>query len=206
LEENLRQLSAVNAESEGEPLHAADVAVGGRIRHFRRARGDSLQEVSKRAGVSVGLISQIERGVSSASVRVLARISDALMVTIADLLDDDGQGDDGRVVARASERKRLDLKQSHMTKELLTPFRQLPHLDIFLISLDPGGCSGEEDYTHEGEEAGLVLGGGIELSVDGRKYVLGEGDTFRFASRKPHRFNNPTKRRAQVLWVNYRDN
>jgi uncharacterized cupin superfamily protein len=59
--------------------------------------------------------------------------------------------------------------------------------------------------VHEGEEAGIVLEGGLELVVDGRRHVLGEGDTFRFASGRPHRFANAGSRLAKILWVNYRD-
>ena len=52
---------------------AMDVAVGQRIRELRRARKLSLETVAARTKLSIGFLSQIERGLSSPSLRVLAR-------------------------------------------------------------------------------------------------------------------------------------
>ena len=49
-------------------------------------------------------------------------------------------------------------------------------------------------YTHDGEEAGLVLEGEMTLTVDTETWTLKQGDSFRFASRRPHRFSNPRGR------------
>ena len=39
-----------------------DIAVGNRVRQLRRVRGGSLQELAQRAGLSIGFLSQIEKG------------------------------------------------------------------------------------------------------------------------------------------------
>ncbi|MGB9617496.1 MAG: cupin domain-containing protein, partial [Desulfomonilaceae bacterium] len=61
----------------------------------------------------------------------------------------------------------------------------------------------EGDYSHPGEEFGLVLKGSLELTVDGVKYLLREGDCFYFHSTRSHRFRNNADRETQVLWVNH---
>lgn len=183
-----------------------DFAVGERIRHLRLARGVSLKYLAERAGLSIALISQIERGVSSASVRVLARLADGLNVAIADLFEPPlDEADDDRIVARAKERRRIDLKVTGIVKEWLTPFARTPRLDLYMMTLEPDGSSGDDSFAHEGEEAGFVLEGGIELFVDGRKFVLGEGDSFRFASGRQHRYRNAGRTTAKVIWVLYRN-
>src|SRR5687768_11271596 len=63
----------------------ADLALGERIRHLRKARGKSLKDLSEATGLSISFVSQIERGLSSASVRTLARLADALDVGIGEL-------------------------------------------------------------------------------------------------------------------------
>jgi quercetin dioxygenase-like cupin family protein len=69
--------------------------------------------------------------------------------------------------------------------------------------MEPGGSTGDELYTHDGEEAGLVLSGEMKLTVDAKSWILKHGDSFRFASRRPHRFGNPSRNaKAIVLWVN----
>src|ERR1700758_3662561 len=64
---------------------AMDLAVGRRIRELRRARALSLETVVARTDLSIGFVSQIERGLSSPSLRVLATLADVLGVGIAAL-------------------------------------------------------------------------------------------------------------------------
>ncbi len=188
----------------GEPTN---LALGERIRHLRKARGKSLKDLSIETGLSISFVSQIERGLSSASVRTLARLADALEVGIGELFGpaDDEVDAHHRIVARPAEHKSLEMPSTGAEKRWITPFEQIPRLDLYLISLEPGGSSGDEAYVHDGEEAGMILEGGMELIVDGRRHVLGEGDTFRFSSHRPHRFLNAGSRTARILWVNYRD-
>ncbi|WP_363316309.1 cupin domain-containing protein [Chelatococcus sp.] len=182
-----------------------DISVGDRIRQLRLARGRSLKEVAERAGLSIALISQIERGLSSASVRVLARLAYGLDVDIADLFEPPfDEGDSERPIARVKDRKRIELAQTGITKELLTPFRRTPRLDIYMMTIEPNGKSGDESFVHEGEEAGVILEGSLDFFVDGRRYVLGQGDCFRFASQRPHKYYNAGPIPTKVMWVLFR--
>lgn len=188
------------------PKRDTDLIVGERIRHLRLARGQSIKNLANSAGLSTALISQIERGISSASVRVLAKLADGLDIAISDLFEpalEDSDGD--RVVARVRDRRRINLDATGVTKELLTPFTREPRLDIYMMTIEPDGSSGQESYVHQGEEAGVVLEGGIELFVDNRQYILGEGDSFRFASNRPHRYLNAGRKTARVIWTLYRE-
>ena len=182
----------------------ADLAVGRRIRHLRKARGRSLKDVALRAGLSESFLSQIERGISSASIRALARLADALDAGIAELfpLQERGENDGPVRVARVDERKRIDMPQTRMSKELLTPFAKSPRLDIYIITIEPGGATGDVPFVHQGEEAGFVLEGGIEIVVDGHKVILGAGDSFRFSSTLPHQYRNAGISRARAVWIN----
>ncbi|WP_048645235.1 helix-turn-helix domain-containing protein [Nitratireductor soli] len=185
---------------------STDHVVGERIRHLRQARGMAIKDLATGAGLSIALISQIERGISSASVRVLAKLADGLDVAISDLFEpalDDASAD--RIVARVGERRRIDLDRTGIHKELLTPFSRQPRLDLYMMTIEPDGSSSDEAFVHQGEEAGVVLEGGIELFVDGRRYVLGEGDSFRFASNRPHRYLNAGRKTAKVIWTLYRE-
>lgn len=65
-------------------------ALGERLRHVRTGQGRTLREVSTDARVSLGYLSEIERGQKEASSELLAAICDALDVEIADLLLDVG--------------------------------------------------------------------------------------------------------------------
>lgn len=196
----------IEPKSAKSPKRDTDLIVGERIRHLRLARGQSIKNLANSAGLSTALISQIERGISSASVRVLAKLADGLDIAISDLFEpalEDSDGD--RVVARVRDRRRINLDATGVTKELLTPFTREPRLDIYMMTIEPDGSSGQESYVHQGEEAGVVLEGGIELFVDNRQYILGEGDSFRFASNRPHRYLNAGRKTARVIWTLYRE-
>jgi quercetin dioxygenase-like cupin family protein len=55
---------------------------------------------------------------------------------------------------------------------------------------------------HQGEEMGFVLEGKIELSVEGKKTIVNEGDTFFFRSHLKHGYRNIGDHEAQIVWVN----
>lgn len=181
-----------------------DLAVGKRIRDLRHGSKLSLETVAAKTKLSVGFLSQIERGLSSPSLRVLATLADVLGVGIAGLFGarpNDGASEG--VVTRAPERAELKLWRSGISKQLLSPAGSDGRLNLFLVHMEPGGSTGDELYTHDGEEAGLVLEGEMRLTVDTETWTLKTGDSFRFASRRPHRFSNPADdANAVVLWVN----
>jgi transcriptional regulator with XRE-family HTH domain len=194
------------AKASARPAEPAmDVAVGRRIRDLRRVRQFSLEGVASRTDLSIGFLSQIERGLSSPSLRVLATLADVLGVGIAALFGaspgPDGASD--QVVTRGLQRPELKLWRTGVSKQLLSPASADNKLNLFLVHLEPGGSTGDELYTHDGEEAGLVLEGEMMLTVDSQTWSLKTGDSFRFASRRPHRFSNPAEDvKTVVLWVN----
>ena len=192
--------------SEGDAVNPdpVDRAVGQRLRLLRRARALSLETVASRTGLSIGFISQVERGLSSPSLRVLALLADTLQIGIGGLFEPAATDPDpDPIVVFAKERPELQLWRAGITKQLLTPPGGTQGMSLFHMVLKPGASTGDELFSHDGEEAGLVLEGRLTLVVEARTLELSEGDSFRFESRRPHRFGNPMPRkRTVVLWVN----
>ena len=58
----------------------ADIRVGRRVRALRLERNLSLADLASRAGISIGALSQVERGMSSLRVRVIWPLAAALDV------------------------------------------------------------------------------------------------------------------------------
>lgn len=189
------------ASTEDEAASEHDRAFGSSIREARLARGLSLQRVADAAGLSVGLLSQVERGISSPSVRVLRAICGALGVTVQSLFGEDGAAlSESRHVMRPYQRRRLDLGAKGIVKEFLSR-SDLSTLQIMEIILAPGGSSGEEAYNHIGEEGGVVVEGAMELVIDGTVHRLMQGDSFAFESALPHKFRNLSEGVTRVLWI-----
>lgn len=63
-------------------------AIGGSLRRARTARRRTLRDVSRRARVSLGYLSEVERGRKEPSSELLAAICEALDLAVPDLLTD----------------------------------------------------------------------------------------------------------------------
>jgi transcriptional regulator with XRE-family HTH domain len=185
------------------PHQQVDHEIGARLRSLRRERNLSLEEMASQTSLSIGFLSQIERGISSPTLRALAGMADALGVGLAELFPAENHPQDNiATIVRGSARSQLQLWRSGIRKQLLTPNPQDSKLNLYLVELEPGASTGSELYSHRGEEAGLVLSGAMSLDVESEVWTLGEGDSFRFQSSRPHRFSNSSEGITRVLWVN----
>lgn len=184
--------------SDAAPAKQADIRVGRRLRALRLEAGLSLAEVSARAGISLGALSQIERGVSPLKVRTIWPLAAALGVEAAALLEDEGQGRDIYCV-RENSRRDLPVRSDGIAKQLLSPPGAA--LTGMTVEIAPGGGTGGA-YAHQGHEFGLVLEGEALLVIDATPYRLRAGDSFAFRSTLLHSFRNEGAARCVILWVN----
>jgi|JI10StandDraft_1071094.scaffolds.fasta_scaffold624534_2 transcriptional regulator with XRE-family HTH domain len=173
---------------------------GRQLHELRRARGLTLKELSLASGLSIGLLSQLERGISAPTIRSLQAVSRALEIPPSWFFQPRQGGDPAESIIVRRGRGRVMAFSDDFRKELVTPDLS-GALEGLLVTIEPGGSSGPQPYHHPGEEMGYVIAGEIELWVDGERHHLLTGDSFRFRSERPHRFANPGTRQAQVLWV-----
>jgi len=193
---------AVPRKSVAGSEHNANLWLGFQIRSLRLAKALSLQDLAKIASLSIGMLSQVERGLVSPSVRSLRQISGALEVPTGFFFEQSNPpptAEIGRIV-RAQSRRILRLTTNGVCKELLTPDTS-GLLQLTLIKMQPKGSSGGESYVHRGEDAGLVLSGAMRLWVGSDTHLLKAGDSFRFKSSLPHRFKNAATGITEVLWA-----
>jgi transcriptional regulator with XRE-family HTH domain len=175
--------------------------LGSEMRNLRKTRRLSLEELAQRTDKSVGYLSQVERGLSHPTIDVLKAISSALGVHIGWFFPNGTPADpsDRGVVVRKAARRRLSFGGG------ITDFLLSPHLggalEFMFCEFEPGATSGTDAITHEGEEAGLVLSGRLELWVGDDHFVLDSGDSFTYRSNRPHRYTNPGDTVTTVVWV-----
>ncbi|WP_296987220.1 helix-turn-helix domain-containing protein [Thalassospira sp. UBA1131] len=195
-------MSGLHLHPDEEIEQKADAALGLTIRSFRQKNKLSLQQVAEQTNLSVGLLSQIERGISSPSIRVLRAICGVIKLPVHELFTDDMDYNarETRRIVRKQSRRHINFGSRGMIKEFLTAHDD-GTLQVMEIFLEPGGGSGETPYEHEGEECGVILEGQMELFVDGTFHTLSEGDSFHFESVLAHKFRNPSDQKCRVLWV-----
>ena len=176
---------------------ATELQLGSRIRALRQARHLTLRDVAERSGVTESFLSQVERDVTSPSIATVQRIARALDLSIAQLFVE--QPELGRVVRREA-RRRVEYPGLQAVDEFLTA-NDAGRLQVILSTIEAGGGTGPEPYTHESdEEVVLVLSGVLDLWVGDEHYVLREGDAITYPSRLPHWNMNHGDRPASVLF------
>ena len=149
---HMKQATGGRRNGQGPGPLAADLAVGQRLRALRRERAQTLKAVAAGTGLSIGYLSQVERGLSSPSLRALTQVADLLGVGLGALFGGPGPPEADGIVTRAGERAALTLWRAGISKQLLT--QGDGSLSLFLMQLAPGASTGDEALVHDGEEAG----------------------------------------------------
>ena len=161
----------------------------------------TLDDLSRRSGVSIGLISQIERGRGNPSFNTLVQLAHALDASIGRLFH---TVDDQSPVVRRADRRKLDphsaAAQDGAIHELLTPSLDRA-LEVVWVEAPPGYNTADSPFTHAGEEVGVILSGTHEVYLDGVRHVLEAGDSISYQSTIPHWYVNSGTELVRAIWI-----
>lgn len=191
-----------------EPADAPSSAVvGQRIREFRQRRGMTLRNLSARTGMSIGFLSQAERGLSTIELTALGSVASVLGVSVADFFDSGANAEDAPVVAlpghftltRAASGV-TEYVSGQQTYRMLSDRGADLVLEPMLVHIAPGGRR-EAAYGHRGEEFAYVISGELLYEVDGVEHRLYPGDSVHLRSAVPHRIYNDTDEVTTVVSV-----
>jgi transcriptional regulator with XRE-family HTH domain len=177
-------------------VRASEIDVGDRLRTVRTVRQMSQRELARRSGVTNGLISQIEQNQTNPTISSLKRILDAIPMSLSEFFADEGP-DEPKSFFRAVEMRELNIARVLGRQSTVGEISLRQVGDSFTHNIQmlhevyaPGSDTGEDMYTHSGEEAGIVVSGTIEITVGTEVCVLEPGDGYMFSSQIPHRFRN----------------
>jgi XRE family transcriptional regulator, regulator of sulfur utilization len=195
---------AAGTASAASPLEQLDPAViGARVKALREASGLSLRDLTERSGVSAPMLSQVERGETSPTLTVAARIAAGLDLRLSQLLRLDEGG--AVTIVRAGDRTRGGNKRRGHSFETLTSSQPGQRAELSRHTLAPGGATGAVDDPpmHEpgSRETAVVETGSVVLVCDGQRYELLVGDCVTFDADLPHHFENSTTEQAVFLAV-----
>ncbi|MFD0986269.1 helix-turn-helix domain-containing protein [Methyloligella solikamskensis] len=199
-------MAALRGPAQSEPIKDIgtvlenDQGVGREIKDLRKASDVTLSQLAKATGLSQGYLSQIERGISSPSIKALHSISRALGVNISWFFprNQDESDELDEYIVRRKNRRQLKF-ESGITDELLSP-NLGRGIELLRCTFAPHSESGTEPYEHRGEEAGIVISGALTLWLGGRRIDLETGDSFAFESTIPHRYANEGDEEAVLIW------
>jgi transcriptional regulator with XRE-family HTH domain len=186
-------------------------SIGARLRILRTEHGFSIRSLAERAEISSSVISEVERGKTEPSISTLKRLAAALGTSITYFFTPPSQVN-GHVV-RASARKavtfkyhpdgsdqRSSIQAQGVTFEVASPDAS-EVLEAIYGRYERGASTGDEPYTHEGEEWGMVLSGRFKVTLADEVHFLDPGDSIWFHSNIPHKIENVYDGVSEYIWV-----
>jgi len=183
----------------GGPADETILLVGARVRALRLRQDLTLKDVAERTGVSVSMLSMLERGVASASVGTLVSVASALGVHMYDLFDHpDGQN--ASPVTRVEEQSVIRMGTG--TTRRVAHHDLAAGLEFAVNTYEPAGDSGPTATHHDGREFGVLISGRLSVELDGQVHELQPGDLIAYSSTRPHRITNVGDVEAVAVWVN----
>ena len=192
-------MSQVKATLPEEPA----ISIGPRVKALRESGSLSLRDLAERSGVSAPMLSQVERGETSPTLAVAARIASGLDLSLSQLLRLDEGGSVS--IVRARERRKGGSARSGHSFEILTPPLPGQRAELSRHALSAGsqtGGAGDAPMHEAGSrEVALVESGSVVLDIDGERHALQTGDTVTFDADLPHHFENPGPAGAAILAV-----
>lgn len=182
--------------------------ISNKIKGIRKEKGITIQEVADRAGVSKGLISQIENNRTIPSLLVLINIINALDVDLNEFFKDfNSELDSGPVVVRKKDSYSPFEKESAIGfhyKRIFTSAMDSTTMDIVLLELLPDAQ--RPMVETEAYEYKYIISGQVEYIFNDQKISLEEGDSIFFNGRLSHTPRNIGKEKAVMLIVYFFEN
>lgn len=162
--------------------------IGEGLRELRQSRNMTLKDLAQATGLSMAMLSQVERDRTDPSLETLRRLAKALDVPVFSLLRD--RDNDAVAVVRRDDRMLIRSPHGRMTYTRISPGGG--RLEVLEGTLGPWGATSQDPWSHPSEECAVVLSGELVAEVADERYELRAGDSCYFDSRLPHRYVNET--------------
>jgi len=195
--------------------------LGARMREIRKERSLTLKQLSEMAGLSVGFLSEIERGRAEPSMASLRKIRQALGISLISLRSGEGLASDRdepfplpasgldkerlniteAKLVRAGERKKLAYPKQPGFYELLTPDLNR-RLEVLYFKVDEEFSTGTEPLVDPpGEKCMVILSGHILFRVGEETFDMRGGDSLSYPADSPVSWTVPRGEGAEGILV-----
>jgi transcriptional regulator with XRE-family HTH domain len=184
--------------AEATTLSVDAQTIGAGIRRERRARQLTLAQVSEKTGLTIGTLSQIERGVSDPSLSSLRRIAWAFGVPMFRFLVG---SEPPQVVLRRDHRRTIRSIGGEIEYQMVSEATDGESYEVMAAVVRPGVIDPPVPGGHPYEETLVVIRGRVRLTVAGHDYQLEDGDSVRIGREMPHQYANIGDDVAELLMV-----
>lgn len=175
--------------------------IGELIKQQRTSNKMTLKDISEATDLSIGFLSQLERGLTSIAFDTLKKVARALDVDM-DYFMDQPKGNE-KAITRGYEKEVFRIEGNSIIEYRLTNMADRCEMLPKFVEILPQ--KEQEDttlYPHEGEEFIYVIEGILTLTIDTQVQDLFPGDSAHYRSTIPHNWNNQTNKVVRFLTVN----
>ena len=178
----MQEFEGVNSERQ-----SLDAAIGEAVRGARKSRGLTLKDLSSSSGVSVAMISKIERGQVSASVATLDALARAAGIPVANFFASTVEQKEISFVKAGSgiSVQRTGSTYGHSYKMIGRVSEGGTEFEAFEITLEDS-ATGEPMFQHPGVEFIYVIDGELDYQCGEDVFELSPGDSLTFGTMAPH--------------------
>ncbi|SDC08942.1 helix-turn-helix domain-containing protein [Paraburkholderia lycopersici] len=182
------------------PAAAAPPRVGEQIQRLRTERKMTLDDLSRAAGVSKSMLSEIERDKANPTIAVAWRLTNALGVKL-DSLFVAPKAPEAIAVAGPHDIPTLLGHEAGYQLRVWGPIELAGHFEWYELTLKPGGALVSGAHEPGTREHLTVLQGSVEIEAAGATQRLKAADTARYIADQPHAVRNAGKGEARALLV-----
>lgn len=162
--------------------------LGNTIRQIRQTHGLTIADVAEQVGISRGMLSKIENAQTSTSLDTLAKLANALGVSLATLFRNYNVPEGGAQLVKNGEGMevvRRGTKRGHTYQLLAYDQGPTKLFEPFLITMDDAS-EVFPTFEHPGIEFIYMLEGKLEYRHGKQTYLLEPGDAITFRGEIPH--------------------
>lgn len=183
-------------------MKSIEIKIGQRAKNLRKTKNITLKDLSEKTNLSVGYLSQFERGINTIAIDSLSKIANVYGVELSYFFPDTESTTHTSVVLKSYEQTILDVIGNEYIVKLLTNrvqnFNMYPRIIEILPQLQ---LEKIQTYGHKGEEFIYVLEGILTLIINEEKHLLYPGDSAHYPSTDIHNWMNETNRIVKFLCV-----
>lgn len=182
-------------------------SVGLFLRQHREKRGLKQKEIAESAGISISMLSQIERGVTSPSIDTLGNLCHSMDISISEVF---ASIEEKSEVTISKRENRFIHKENGITYEEVIHY-VTPKIarQFYLLTLEPSSTVTIAATHKIGEDIqmGVVLTGSATITVDGEEFDVNSGDVVSFRPKREHCIRNKSRasftlpKKCIVLWT-----
>ena len=175
-----------------------DEKLGVSIKDLRLMKRMTLSDVSKKSGLSISFLSQVERSKSSVTMTSLKKISEALGVNVSHFFQ--ATATHSASITRKEDRKELNYRDMSFSFANLGGDFQNPIFEPIIATLLSGETQ-KKPYSHKGQEFLYVLEGTLTVILNNEEQLLYPGDSLHIESTNPHTWFNASEEPVKLLIV-----